>query len=666
LLDEVSEAFLESVNGTNGFLSHPTLKYHWVRYIPVDHVADDFWRRLKFKILDALKTRNFFFSSTLSCLRPAQELRIVPNRYRYGRGGEVLLPDIVAKKRSYISESYDADKDLPVLRSIGTEDLSAADFLERLAVDLDNAKGLMRSVSTSQSWHSFVASELCRILRIKHGQAREYIKGLPIIPLQNGNWARPLNASIFFPTSEGVKVPPDLPLSLVDAKTIRNTIRKALFSMLGVTECEPARIFPLIEQRYRVGGISFTDTVKHLNFLFWHHEKLPLLGISIQIVPENPDRCRSFNSIDNGGCWTYCPLSNNPYSMWNILNGSIPNELLHRIRIPNREYYEELEKWEKRDDRRAKEWFQGFLHVREAPQLTKKKAFSQERSFELEYIAENVAEKLLGVLKQNWSHYLYSEEWDNYFKHTKVPILDSEQFRDLEDTFLPLPRLRAIVVRLDLEEDFGFLKEVEDVRDATANEWRFLERFGVGVEEDVRFWLRLLDQARNKESVEETVIFDIYSRLQSFAGTESESLKYVYNILRKCRTWLTSVYRKAFEGKSIFIPSGNSESPGFWTTPESCVWDGPEWFNWKHRIIGIPRYRALYSLFKVALGLPDANLEDFLQNLKDIRKSNTINASDKETANLTLKIYGKLNEKAFQPDKDKIRYVMFIYEFFRR
>jgi hypothetical protein len=529
LLDEAANAFFNSISGSSGFLTHPTLKYHWVRYLPFDDIADNFWRRLKEKILAKVIFSPFFFAANRSPPQIAGRLRFVPGLFR-DENGEPLLADILSGDSAYISESYDQDKDLPILRKMGTADLYVSEFLERLAADLDNQNGRMRSISTEPKWHTTVADLLSACL--ENSFNREQIHRLPIVPVKGGNWAKgPLYATIYFPPVGGVEIPSDLPIHLVDSNALISESRKTLFSKLGVTEWAPERVFPLIEQQYDRNSVSFKESLEHIAFLFWHHDKLPQPIVSVNIRPENPGQTGWFNSLVQGGCWTYSHHSEDRYSMYNILNGLIPNELAHCIRIPNHEYYEKLERFERRNNKTAKEWLDNFLRVKQTPQLHRMSSRGQERSPELKYIARHVPEKLLGVLKQNWHQYHKSEEWDTYFKTTKVPIIQSEILCNLNDTFLPLPKLRSIVTRLHLEEGFGFLREMGAVTDETAMQWMFLERFGVGIQEDVRFWLRLLNQARKKESNDEKVVFEIYSRLQSFASTDSDALKYAIRLV---------------------------------------------------------------------------------------------------------------------------------------
>ena len=52
---------------------------------------------------------------------------------------------------------------------------------------------------------------------------------------------------------------------------------------------------------------------------------------------------------------------------------------------------------------------------------------------------------------------------------------------------------------------------------------------------------------------------------------------------------------------------------------EECVWGGPEWFNYMHRLLSFDQYRPLASLFTGTLGVCDPGLYDFLDNLLAIR-----------------------------------------------
>jgi glycosyltransferase involved in cell wall biosynthesis len=105
-------------------------------------------------------------------------------------------------------------------------------------------------------------------------------------------------------------------------------------------------------------------------------------------------------------------------------------------------------------------------------------------------------------------------------RSTKVPILDSQNERELETTFLPLPSLKKIAVELELSQEFGFLTELDQMTEVESAKWSFLERFGVGIKEDLGFWLALLRRLKEKNNIKREYIFRIYRQLQKFTSEE--------------------------------------------------------------------------------------------------------------------------------------------------
>jgi hypothetical protein len=442
-----------------------------VRYVPTNPIADDFWGQLQEKITRALSSRKLFFSMT-SELLTAKSLRIVTEEYR-GEDGQPLLPDLTAGSTAYISEAYDEHLDLPVMKSLGAKNISRQGFLNRLDQDLERHDPRLYSMSLEAQWHTQVASHLIHSL---HSHA-DFVKKLKIIPLSHGGYARPLNASIFYPTSGGIEIPEGLELNLVEEGALGNETRKRLFGQVGVTECEPSRVFPLIAQRYGSFGVTRQQSFSDIKFMFWHHAKLPSEGLLVRLAPK--DGYAYFNPYDENNGWTYCPQSGHPYSISKLFGAVVPADLMDHIRILHPSYYSKLEECGHRNDLSGIEWLRTYFQIKDSPQLRHRHDIQK-------------------------------------FKSAEVPVLHSVKLKKLDCTFFPLPRLQNIVSRLGLEQDFGFLQELKDITDSTAGKWRFLKHFGVGIEEDVSFWLALLTQARHKDNIEHNVVFEIYSNLQRF------------------------------------------------------------------------------------------------------------------------------------------------------
>ena len=404
------------------------------------------------------------------------------------------------------------------MRAMGTKNFTNSDFLPRLTQDLDNNTSRMQN-SSDDVWHTKVAVLLIRAASVPSWKV--YIQRLKIIPLQNGRWAPSFNASIFFPSSGGVQIPEGLPLSLVAENALLNSSRKTLFSILGVSECAPSRIFPLIEQRYSSSNRhTLSICLQDIKFLFWHNAELPETGYSISVFASSGrGHTNYFIYKTSSRNWMYWPKSEDAYAMINLQGNLMPSELKDHVAYLHNGYYETLNKCGLRNNLSGKDWLHRQLAIKETPQLHRKRILFTplQLSAEVEYIAKHLPERLLGVLHANWISYNRSDEWDNFFKGTNVPILHSSEYRQLRTTYLPTPKLKTIVSELGLENSFGFLKELDGISDLDEIKWRFLERFGVGLREDVSFWLKLLYHARDAPK---HVVFKIYTRLQTFSGAE--------------------------------------------------------------------------------------------------------------------------------------------------
>jgi hypothetical protein len=74
-------------------------------------------------------------------------------------------------------------------------------------------------------------------------------------------------------------------------------------------------------------------------------------------------------------------------------------------------------------------------------------------------------------------------------------------------------------------------------------------------------------------------------------------------------------------GEEDFILWKSCDSPEIlWTNLESCVWRGPEWFDYKYCLASMDEYKTLEPLFTHTLGLQDAQAEDMLDYLGHLKQ----------------------------------------------
>lgn len=527
-MDEIAETFVRAIDGywqVKGFLQHPSLKYNWIRFLPINGVADLFWYRLRDRILERVKESKLFFSSSDTCLLP-NELRIVSTEYR-DEAGDTLLPDHPNLLRSsppsqYLSDQY-GDEDLSTLGILGVDMLTPKDFIKRLVYDLDDSSTLrLHSKScTAVAWHSKVARRLQEA--IKEPACKELLQKLKVIPLSTGNWARSRNASIYFPTVHGVDIPGDLQIALVAAKAVENPDRRKLFDMLGVKECTAPTVFSLIEQRYPMWPLTDLDTLSHVKFLFWHNTYLPKSQLKIFIRTQGTIQARP---TDTRFGWIYSPRSEAQYSPAKLFNSNVPDELTGEMNFAWSKYYDMLELCGIKGGKSGKEWFETYFTVKNDFQLANR-GNTTELSPEILYIAEQMPSHLLHVLEVNWPQYQDSDDWDEFLSTTEIPILNSSVPEPLNAVYLPVPHLKSIADRIKPTlsfDPFSFIEELDGSSDVEMAKFRVLRRFGVGIEEDVRFWLELLSRVSGRPGVQTDTVFDIYQNIQKYRGEEDLAL----------------------------------------------------------------------------------------------------------------------------------------------
>ena len=99
------------------------------------------------------------------------------------------------------------------------------------------------------------------------------IRELACIPLQNGKWIAITEGAVFFPHTDGIRIPTDLGLNIVDEKSITNQSRKEFFVALGVELASIQTIRALVLGRYsqESSSIDFETPLEDLHFLYSTH-----------------------------------------------------------------------------------------------------------------------------------------------------------------------------------------------------------------------------------------------------------------------------------------------------------------------------------------------------------------------------------------------------------
>ncbi|QDS73181.1 hypothetical protein FKW77_002385 [Venturia effusa] len=548
LRDEVVLVFLSTVND---FMDHPTLRYHWVRFIPTARMIE--WSRasVRTSLLRNLPLREVFFSQSSNEPRSIQSLRLVADTYR-DEHGQPLLPDLASRK-SIAEEKY-----------------------------------------------------------------TERIKILPIIPLRDGTWASPGEFQIYLPLSAGFEVPTSLPLKMVDPQALKNQHIAHLLSDLSIIECDPSEVIHLIDQQFDSADATIEQSVEYIKFLFWHNEHI--LGEEVRVELLSSDGDTWFDPNDTK-LWTYCLRSDDKYASCQIFETTQSD----KVQFPNIEYYDALADCERRNKQDALEWFRHFAHLQATPHFLAREGKSVSKEF-IE-IRRKHPGYLLGVLEANRKDCQANSAWIDMIKKIEVPLLHEQAKRMLSDTFIPSPRMLDIVARFGYQQHFPFLAELCDVTDESVGKWRFLQRFGVGVEEDLSFWIELLNialVAGTSDGID--FISEIYQAIYQFRKSMNEEQK---KTLRR--------------DKIILMPS--SDGSLRWICSTDCVWAAPDWFDFLPRLDTVNQYRDLHGFFFRTIKVSNAGIDHFIENLIDL-KSPSSNADTPETSRQICRLYEALEQLA--------------------
>ena len=375
---------------------HNTLRYQWIRYLTVNEIPDDMWGKLERDLIDKLMNQNVLVDVWGQRLFKSMA-RIVPTWLR-DNDGNTLLPDCSCEKcgnGTYISEQYDREHDIPVLKKLDVQVLASKEFVHKLDVDLNKDNSLMWSTDANNKWNTQIFEALLRIL--KEG-GEDLIRGLPLIPLIGKGPTHSKNVSIYLPTCGGIDVPSDLPLGLVQPGALKNWARARLFRKLGIPECDPQQVIGLIEDAPKLRGdrtVTLEQSAQHVKFLYWHHDRIPNARRALHVFDINSQMFDP-NLVANG--WTYWPSKNGEYHFYRILGSEKHSgELPGKARFFNPAYLKALHGVSNRHETDPERWLASYFTLQAVARVNKRGTGSA-LSPEIEWLMEHNSELLLRTI----------------------------------------------------------------------------------------------------------------------------------------------------------------------------------------------------------------------------------------------------------------------------
>lgn len=507
-----------------GFCQHPTLVYHWVKYLPDDSISDAFWKQLRPKIITFLAETPILRTQSESLLYKPTQLRTVSSNF-VDVHGDPLFEDLT-RAEIYLSRGYDV-ADWSRLRSLGVRTINFGEALDRVEADLLRPKSMIKGDVKSVDWRKRVFTFLSTPFEEDYLSARGRIERFPIIPLQDGRWVSAQSLPIYFPTTGLSTIPQDLGLNLVSQPATTLLSRNRLFKHLGVVSCEAKEVISRIYSHYSLASWKPLSSHIHLHYLFENlpetandvNTKVWLLGENLEKVWLSGPRKEHMYFEEPG----------NPYGPGQVLRvkslfgnyNSLLSSGVHFIHPASVTYSGDTDSHGRTYDR----WLEEVFRVHRCPQLLH--PLKPELSKEFAHIIKQCPEKLVSVLREYWPTYkpLISQYGlCETLKASKVPVEMSEEFVALSNSYLPLPKLKGVMTDAGVSTASLFLKLSIKLLDEDQEKWEFLKTFGVGVRDDARLHLRALERQASSSvrSIDANRVISVYAQIAKRSYTEED------------------------------------------------------------------------------------------------------------------------------------------------
>jgi len=456
---------------------------------------DSTFCKLKAKLTDSL-SKSPLLEAEDGTFKAPNVLMYIPSKFRDDDGIPLTLSPTTSRR--YLSSKY-FESDQKDLLDLGVQEMNDMQFLVDLAALISQHGPEFRQ--KRKRYHSMLAAAITPFLGSRDGKAVQLVKTLPLLRLRGGTWATASELPIYFPgETEGHEIPEGVDARVTISKWSRDRQIQCLYLMLGVRHLSATEICSLIIKSHQSPNFKSEDLspdvlISHVVFLFrsdWRTSVSPELWFAA----ENGGRFR--------GSQLYKDSPADTHSVKKYLRNRRVADctFLHSDYIFFAVSAEEEEKWT--------EWLRDVMNIWTIPRLVKPEPVDGQLVMTEQFrhiIRHFPFRTVLLLLRDNWK--VYSEaivvpmvDKDGAvaphkrkikpaasslvegLSRTTVQCSGNRHFL-LCQTFLPLgPWISAAADIVPFLE----ITEPEDSR------WSYLEYFGVGVREDVRFHLKCLSE----------------------------------------------------------------------------------------------------------------------------------------------------------------------------
>ncbi|RYP52662.1 hypothetical protein DL768_002218 [Monosporascus sp. mg162] len=577
LLDSLAEA---SVIAMRELCRHPTLKYRWMRYLP--NLPGYPWDPFRQKLVDKIKYR--ICNEDILILRDSASVKEIGEARRLiisqcDKHGNPLFDGFPGQRACYLSPSYEGGE-LDILKDVGLYYMAQDELHDRVEYNLSRRTSRMRSPETDDDWHEWAAR--CLNISFEQGWNNRIseVKEFKLIPLTNGQWASANKSPVYFPTTEnGLPIPGDLGLALVDPQAAGLENLRQLFTSLGAKYAPVDDVRNRVLWKYKTTDLVELDletSLAHLRFLYLTHEKNHESGTwSTELGLCDTD------GVMHSTAHHFYMVNKKRYGLWGLVSGMQNYFRFDDVHFVNEGYF--INPPEKPEQRSLtwKMWFNKFLGVHTYPRLVH--TDHDELSKECRFIAQYLPGELLGFLSDVWNDQGAAVEYKpnliEELKEFKVPCR-RQQAMNLSGTYLPL---RTLLEKSDRfmrhNEAFPFLCLQENLHSAhLVAKWDFLTILGVRKDANLQFYLDILryiheDNINASYLTEPARVLQL-KFLKGHAYTESDRIRSLYQHLSRMTMDGNSIefVKNAFEVEALIL-AGSGEVA--WCRPSQCLWSLP-------------------------------------------------------------------------------------------
>ena len=440
--------------------------------------------------MSELQSRPILRSSDGTPSLPSQ--LIIPSNSFRDSAGELLIPEAhLPRGFYYLSLDYASSQDLSILRLLGLREMTDDDFLEGLQ-KMDQA-GLFGSKSAA--WHESVAACILG-LRVPDGsRVHPEVTKLSILPLCNGGWAPASSAPDFMFPPATLSIPDGLGLKSIAPDIPDFSQRRKLFVLLGVALSDPPTIAKAILSRDDYSSV--VDSVAYARFFFEHRRwwKMPR-ATQLRFVDERGDGAKG-NELyldlpgEDDALVLRDALSLEARFLHPDYLSAYPEEVAGNVTVGAGVTVDRRSEWIK--------WLRDDACVNTLPRVLN----GHLTSHFLKRAPELAGKELLLSLRA-W--------WPRLSTHlTKAGVLE------LGEILIAGHQLKKMYLRrgafaladLGLELPFVPVDNPEDRR------WDFLERLGVAIRVNARYFLDKLKHMQGQGEVDIEDIEEIYRQLDA-------------------------------------------------------------------------------------------------------------------------------------------------------